>query len=129
MLFRCQVATAAEESAAREQLEEKLFTAELDSQAKLLQISKERNLRRMTIQEAGRTESLLEEQRRREDAVRRQDEAFLRAKAEEDKAWYEREEAAREEALKASREARLVEQRKRDCELKGVRANANWWHL
>eukprot|EP00803_Ostreobium_quekettii_P008125 evm.model.scf_877.4 EVM.evm.TU.scf_877.4 scf_877:37147-47291(+) len=113
-----QVATAAEESAAREQLEEKLFAAELDSQAKLMQISKERSLRRVATQEAGRTATLLEEQKRREEAVRRQDEAFLRARAQEDKAWYEREEAAREEALKATREARLAEQRKRDIELK-----------
>ncbi|GMH35330.1 hypothetical protein BSKO_03198 [Bryopsis sp. KO-2023] len=114
---RFEMAATAEENASRLALEEAVRKTEIDQETRLQALTNERRIQQAAMEEADRMQRLLEEERNRDRIFNVQDRALLKAQGEDDRAWFEREQAKTESALLAKKTAREEEKIDRNMEL------------
>lgn len=97
--LRSDLIAVANENAARLDVEESVRKAEIEQEAQLLKIENERLAHLRACEEVERAQRMVEEERKRGEILAIQDQAILRAQAEEDLAWFEKEKVLKDELI------------------------------
>lgn len=86
----------------------------------MLKIENERFAQQRAFEEVERAQKMMEEERKRGEILAIQDQAILRAQAEEDSAWFEKEKVIKEELIFSKKAARQEEELARHREQLGT---------